>query len=58
MCQFWAEGEVKRQPSNERIKGALRTFLWGWWVSAQRAGSPMAPIPPVLLHAGVVAAAQ
>lgn len=58
MCQFWAEGEVKRQPSSERIKGALRTFLWGWWVSAQRAGNPMAPIPPVLLHAGVVAAAQ
>lgn len=46
MYQFWAEEEVKRQPSSESIKGALRTFLWGWWVSAQPAGSPMAPIPP------------
>lgn len=58
MCQFWAEGKVKRQPSSESIKGALSPFLWGWWVSAQPAGSPMAPVPTALLHAGVVAAAH
>lgn len=57
MCQFWAGEEVKRQPSSESIKGALRTFLWGWWISAQPAGSPMAP-PSTLLHAGAVAAAH
>lgn len=57
MCQFWAGEEVKRQPSSESIKGALRTFLWGWWISAQPAGSTMAP-PSTLLHAGAVAAAH
>lgn len=57
MSQFWAGGEVERQPSSESIRGALRTLPWGWWVSAQ----PMAvPWPPShrLLHAGAVAVAQ
>lgn len=58
VCQFWAEGEVKRQPSSESTKEALRTFLWGRWATAQPAGSPMAPVPPTLLHAGAVAAAH
>lgn len=58
MCQFWAGEEVKRQPSSESIKGALRTFLWGWWISAQPAGSPMAPLPPTLLRTGAVAVAH
>lgn len=58
VCQLWARGEAERQPSSESIKWALGAFLWGWWISAQPAGSPMAPIPPTPLHAGAVAAAQ
>lgn len=46
MSQFWAGGEVERQPSSESIRGALRTLPWGWWVSAQPMAVPMAPIPP------------
>lgn len=51
MCQLWAGGEAERQPSSESIKWVLGTFRWGWWISAQpagspMAGSPMAPVPP------------
>lgn len=33
------------------------TSPWGWWVSGWPAGSPVAPIPPMFLQAGPMAAA-
>lgn len=59
---YQSGGGVKRQPSSELwvfdgLVWALGLPRAGWWVSAQPAGSPAAPVPPTLLPAGAMAAA-